>query len=150
MTILGSKKGIPSVAATRLQRWEILLSGYWYEIEFWQIHHHYNADALFRLLLDVKDSNNGSEATLFIIYQIETLPVTATRATRHDPAFIQVFHFTRNSWPEHMFEQLKTFHAKLHETSVEEDYGVCVSLFKNVYKSVHSGSCTETTQETLE
>ena len=32
--ILGPKKGIPSVAAARLQRWAILLSAYTYDIEF--------------------------------------------------------------------------------------------------------------------
>ena len=89
MTILGSKKGIPSLAAARLQRWEVLLSGYRYEIKFRSTHQHCNADALSRLPLDVKDSNNKSKTTLLIIYQIETFPVTATeiqRATCRGPA----------------------------------------------------------------
>ena len=68
MTILGPKKGISSLAAARLQHWEILLSGYRYEIEFMSTHQHYNADALSRLPLDVKDSKYGSEATLLNIY----------------------------------------------------------------------------------
>ena len=63
MTILGPKKGIPSLAAARLQRWEILLSGYRYEIKFKSTHQHCNADALSKLPLDVKDSKNISEAT---------------------------------------------------------------------------------------
>ena len=89
MTILIPKKGIPSLAAARFQQfWMILLSRYCYEIEFRSTHQHYNADALSRLPLDVKDSKNGSEASLFNIYQIETIPVTATeiqRASRRDP-----------------------------------------------------------------
>ena len=38
MTTLGPKKGIPSLAAARLQRWTILFSGYRYEIEFRPTH----------------------------------------------------------------------------------------------------------------
>ena len=78
MTILGPKKGIPSLATVILQHWVILLSDYHYKIEFWSTHQQRNADALPRLPLDVKDSKNGSEAILFSIYQIDTLPVTAT------------------------------------------------------------------------
>ena len=92
--------------------------GYCYEIEFRSTHQHCKADALSRLLLNMKDSKNGSKATLFNIYQIETLPVTAIeiqRATRRDPVLSQVLHFSRNGWPEHMFGQLETFHAKQHE-----------------------------------
>ena len=33
-TILGSKKGVPPIAAARLQRWAVKLSAYTYEIEF--------------------------------------------------------------------------------------------------------------------
>ena len=51
MSILGPKKGISSVAAARLQRWEILLSGYHYDIEFRATTAHANADALSRLPL---------------------------------------------------------------------------------------------------
>ena len=58
MTILGSKKGNPFLAAARLQRWVILLSGYCYKIEFRSIHQHCNADALSRLPPNVMDSKN--------------------------------------------------------------------------------------------
>ena len=97
MTILGPMKGIPPLAAARLQCWVILLSGYRYEIKFKSTHQHYNADALSRLSLDEKDSNNGSEATLFNIHQIETIPVTATeiqKAAHHVPVLSQVLQFT--------------------------------------------------------
>ena len=34
MTILGSKKGIPSLAAARLQHWALILAAYDYNLEF--------------------------------------------------------------------------------------------------------------------
>ena len=77
MTILGPKKGIPSLAAARLKRWVIQLPEYRYEIEF-------------RLPLDVKDSNNGSEAILFNIYKIQAPEIQ--RANLHDPVHSQVLH----------------------------------------------------------
>ena len=50
-TILGPKKGIPSLAAARLQRWALLLSAYVYDIKYKSTHCHGNADGLSRLPL---------------------------------------------------------------------------------------------------
>ena len=49
--ILGPKKGIPTLAAARLQRWAVLLSAYSYEIRFKPTADHANADGLSRLPL---------------------------------------------------------------------------------------------------
>ena len=46
--ILGPKKGIPSLAAARLQRWAILLSAYEYSIAYKPSLEHSNADGLSR------------------------------------------------------------------------------------------------------
>ena len=51
LAILGPKKGIPSLAAARLQRWAVLLSAYHCEIEFKPTDDHGNADGLSRLPL---------------------------------------------------------------------------------------------------
>ena len=44
--ILGSKKGVPSLAVARLQHWALLLSAYSYEIQFKPTQAHGNADGL--------------------------------------------------------------------------------------------------------
>ena len=54
LTLLGPEKGILSLAATRLQRWAVLLSAYMYDIEFRPSGEHNNVDALSRLPLKVK------------------------------------------------------------------------------------------------
>ena len=51
VTIMGPKKGIPSLAAARLQRWAILLSAYEYTIQYKSTTNHGNADGLSRLPL---------------------------------------------------------------------------------------------------
>ena len=43
LAILGEKKGIPSLAAARLQRWAVLLSAYQYKIRFKPTQKHANA-----------------------------------------------------------------------------------------------------------
>ena len=55
-SIFGSKKGVPSLAAARLQRWALLLSAYDYEIQFKPTKSHSNADGLSRLPLPIPDS----------------------------------------------------------------------------------------------
>ena len=52
-TISSLKTGLPTLAAARLQHWAIMLSDYQYDIEFWSMHKHGNADCLSRLPLKV-------------------------------------------------------------------------------------------------
>ncbi len=78
--IFGPKKGIPSLAAARLQRWAIFLSGYDYNIQFKPTQAHSNADALSRLPLPVQDSYETADINAihaFNVAQIEALPVTS-------------------------------------------------------------------------
>ena len=51
MAILGSKKGLPTLAAARLQCWAILLAAYQYDLEFRGTAQHCNADGFLRLPL---------------------------------------------------------------------------------------------------
>ena len=46
LAILGPKKGIPSLAPVRLQRWAVLLSAYHYEIYYKRTDEHANANSL--------------------------------------------------------------------------------------------------------
>ena len=48
-TLLGTKTGIPTLAAARLQRWSIILLAYDYEIAYRKGFDHGNADGLSRL-----------------------------------------------------------------------------------------------------
>ena len=93
-TILGHKRGIPPLAAARLQRWALILSAYSYTIEFRPTKQHANADGLSRLPL--QGSSNGeclSEVSVFNVAQINVLPVSVAqvcKATRADPILSKV------------------------------------------------------------
>ena len=124
-TILGPKKGIPSLAAARLQRWAIILAAYNYSIEFKPTQQHSNADGLSRLPLPSNKSPEYSKApSVFNVYQIETLPVDANevqKATRSDPLLKKVLLYTKKGWPEQVPEALKPFARRRTELSIEDD-----------------------------
>ena len=125
ITILGPKKGIPSLAAARLQRWAILLSAYHYEIEFKSTHDHGNADGLSRLpLKKEEDTAYSTEPSIFNIGQIEALLVTAKavqKATRSDPILSKVLHHTKRGWPAHVQDALKPFFSRRQELTIEDE-----------------------------
>lgn len=80
MAILGSKKGLPTLAAARLQRWAILLLGYQYDLEFRPSGQHSNADGLSRLPrpgTDGMDDDLEAGTAAFNMHQIRALPVSA-------------------------------------------------------------------------
>ena len=53
-TLLGHKRGIPTLAAACLQRWGVILSAYSYTIKFGGTQEHANADSLSRLPLGTR------------------------------------------------------------------------------------------------
>ena len=85
--IFGSKKGIPTPAAARLQRWAMLLSAYDYDIQYRPTLAHSNADGLSRLPMPKLGPDPGGEAvSLFNVSQVQSLPVQDIQgATKRDP-----------------------------------------------------------------
>ena len=75
--IFGPKTGLPMVAVSRLQRWALVLSAYQYDVKFRAMEEHGNVDGLSRLPLKCKEHEEETEASIFNMVQIETLPVTA-------------------------------------------------------------------------
>ena len=123
--ILGAKKGIPSLAAARLQRWAVLLSAYQYEIRFKSTFDHANADGLSRLPLPIYKGESlecSSEPSVFNITQIEALPVTSAQVEttiRTDPILSKAIRHTKRGWPSHVPEALKPYHHRNSELTVE-------------------------------
>ena len=125
MAILGSKKGIPPLAAARLQRWALLLAAYNYQLEFRPTQSHCNADGLSRLpSKSEKPVEYSSEPSVFNVLQIETLPVTAQsvqQATRKDIILSKVHYYTQKGWPAEIQDSLKPYYTRRNELSVEAD-----------------------------
>ena len=59
--ILGPKKGVPTLAAARTQRWALILVAYQYQLQFRSADEHKNADMLSRLPLKEEDFTASEE-----------------------------------------------------------------------------------------
>ena len=122
--IFGSKTGISAMAAARMQRWALLLSGYSYTIEYRKGEDNPVADMLSRLPVDGADSAHEDENFVFLT-TVNALPVTAqdiSEATRKDSTLSKVLELTLNGWPSHIEEgELKPYHLHKDELSLEDD-----------------------------
>ena len=84
---------------------------------------HSNANALSRLLLVTEDSKIPSETHLCNLWKIESLPVTSKKistATERDPTLSKVKRYILRGWPKEIPKQLKMYHSKQAELSIEE------------------------------
>ena len=122
--ILGPKKGIPPLAAARLQRWAWIFSAYSYDIEFRPTGEHSNADGLSRLPLPVKPPDDpNADPKVFNISQIESLPVTVSKlrvTTASDKLLSKVIRYTKGQWPHQVPQVLWPFFNRRTELTVEE------------------------------
>ena len=108
--ILGPKKGIPPLAAARLQRWVWILSAYQYKIQFRPTGDHGNADGLSLTGIPPEDVN--SDPKIFNVSQMEALPVSVRQlraTTASDRMLSKVFRYTKRGWPHRVLQCLRPF-----------------------------------------
>ena len=121
MTILGPYTGIPSLAASRLPRWVLILSGHSYDIKYHKSESHCNADGLSRLQLPVKKPDSDTVEILYF-RGVEKAPVSAVqvkKATRNDPVLSAVMDLIVRCLPAGEDANLKPFLGKWVELSVQ-------------------------------
>ena len=105
VTIFHPNKGIPEMAASRLQRWEIILSSYDYEVKYQPSTLHGNADGLSRLPLQnepVEQDDSREIVCALEERQLQSLPIQTPDiriATSKDPTLSQVYSYTMRGWP---------------------------------------------------
>ena len=123
--LLGEGQSIPVTASARIQRWALLLAGYQYTFRYKAGKRHNNADALSRVpLLDLPHHTCQPEAMLYVLEQLEKLPVTATQIawwTTNDPVLSQVRTWVREGWPQKVADDVRPYKIRSHELSVEAD-----------------------------
>ena len=123
--LLGEERTIPVTASAQTQRWALLLARYQYTFRYKAGKRHNNADALSRVPLpDLPHHTCQPEAILYVLEQLEKLPVTATliaRWTTNDPVLSQVRTCVREGWPLKVAEDVQPYKIKSHELSVEAD-----------------------------
>ena len=123
--LLNEKKGIPSQAAPRIQRWALTLSSYEYEISYKAGQTNGNADGLSRLPLPVMpDSVPLPGETILLMEHLEGTPVHSGHIkawTKRDPVLSQVLRYTLEGWPKAVnSKELTPYYTKRTELSVED------------------------------
>ena len=116
------------MAASRLQRWAIILSAYDYNVEYEPSKSHGNSDGLSRLPIDSGQEIHTDDSEDIVCAleqgQIQLLPVQArniARATTEDPILSQVYNYTLYGWPtsiEAVPCTLRTFFGKRFQLNI--------------------------------
>ena len=109
LTIFGPKSGIPVMAASRLQRWAIILSAYTYNIQYKPKKEHGNADTLSRFPVTNDDCFEKEQSLELVINlvqtnQLEKFLIKAEdiqKATKEDEVLSKVCEYIQKGWPAH-------------------------------------------------
>ena len=123
--LLNEKKGIPALAAPRIQRWALTLSAYEYKISYKAGQTNGNADGLSRLPLPVMpESVPVPGETILLMEHLEGTPVHSGHIkewTKRDPVLSQVHNLILEGWPaKNSSEELHPYFTKRTELSVED------------------------------
>ena len=120
--ILGPKRGIPSLAAARLQRWALILMAHNYSLTCRSSQKHGNCDVLSRF--PIEGPPIAAELRVNYFTKIDELPVTAKQIaeeTRKNPLLAKAYDFTMSGWPAKCpDEALKPFFTRREELSAEQ------------------------------
>ena len=123
--LLGEKKGIPSMASARVQRWALTLSAYNYKVQYVPGREHANADVFSQLPLPVQPKEIPMpEELVFLMEGLEISPVTVKQIkvwTDHDPVLATVRRFVKQGWPKSADPKFRPYHVRKLELSIQDD-----------------------------
>ena len=117
-TIFNPKKNIPTMAASRLQRWALELSAYEYDIQYRKGENLAHADAMSRL-----PSPELFEEPVYFFNTFFEGPLSAediSKSIRKDQVLTRVYDYTLRGWPEKVEQpSLKPYFPRQTELSLE-------------------------------
>ena len=126
--ILSPRAPTPTLAAQRLQRWAIMLSGFQYDLQHVPGVRNVVADALSRLPLPEEARNIEVDEEIYnvSVKKLDGMPITAKQirdATRADPVLSRVLAYVKSGWPASTpeDERLRPYASKASELTTEQD-----------------------------
>ncbi|XP_043235721.1 uncharacterized protein K02A2.6-like [Amphibalanus amphitrite] len=151
--VIGPKTPLPTLAASRIQRWTMKMAEYDFTVEVRRSEQIPVADWLSRLPKGTSVMNSSApedECTVCLIGQLSSLnPVTAAaiqRETTRDPLLAKVVNFVNKGWPDKVGEALHAFKVRQTELTVEQGclmWGCRVvvppNLRERVLEELHEG-----------
>ena len=123
--IFGPKSSVPPLAAARLQRWAVLLSGYDFDITFKNSAANANADFFSRFPLQSQADDEDLDPDEHYVFATVTdeLPLTAAEiaeGTKTDSLLVKVYEYTSSGWPGNCpSPELRPFWNRRDELSLE-------------------------------
>lgn len=121
VSIFGSQKGIPTMAASRMQRWALILSAYDFSIEYVGTHSN-GADILSRLPVQEKCVEEPPEQT-YLHFATNAMLLDGEvirRETSRDPILSRVYGYIENGWPQAVdIKQLDPYFTRRTELYIE-------------------------------
>lgn len=148
--IFGDKKGIPQMAASRVQRWAVFLSGYDFSIKHIKGKDNCLADCLSRMPTTEQDtSDDSADDYTYLNFIDESIPLislnTVKKETDNDKNLRQIREFIKNGWPNKVDDIFKSYKCRANELTIENDcvmYGhrliAPVALRENLLKELHT------------
>ena len=122
------KKGIPGLAAARIQRWCLELSAYTYEVKHRSAKKQGNVDALSRLPMEGElevDDPWVTEAKAVNMLSISNMPVSAKQISlysRSDTILSKVMQYVESGWPgrsQEVVPEIQPYFIRKNEISLE-------------------------------
>ena len=109
--LLSEQKGVPSMAAARIQRWAILLFTYNYSLKYRNGSENSNVDFFSRFSSNEKGCSFSVKNEVFMAKLIHA-PVTFKEigeVSKRDPTISDVIDFVLCGWPSKVNEQIKPY-----------------------------------------
>uniref|UniRef100_A0A1Y1K6Q2 RNA-directed DNA polymerase n=1 Tax=Photinus pyralis TaxID=7054 RepID=A0A1Y1K6Q2_PHOPY len=125
VSIFGEKKGIPVMAASRLQRYAVILAGYNFEVKYTTSKDNTVADCLSRTPLVESERNECHNYDFsFLNIILESIPITEKEIKsqiQKDIHLRRVYNYVTSDWPEIIDDELKPYFIRRHEIFVENE-----------------------------
>lgn len=121
--LFGENKGIPQMAAGRLQRWALFLSGFSYTFKHIKGAENGAADGLSRMPLKITE-HVEDELDYFNFLVEDNIPVSSSdikKEIRSNVTLSTVYRYVRDGWPGEVSDELKPYARKAVELSIDND-----------------------------
>lgn len=123
LALFGESKGVPQMAAGRLQRWAVYLAEFDYRLQYVKGRANSGADGLSRFPIE-HTQEDGDTADVDYLHFLENgLPIDALQiraATRNDRILGQVYRYIYDGWPARVADEYKAYEIRKNELSVEK------------------------------
>lgn len=123
LALFGEHKGIPQMAAGRLQRWALFLSGFNYTFKHIKGSNNGAADGLSRMPLKTTESL-VDDLDYFNFLVEDKIPINSTdikKEIRSDTTLSTLFRYVRDGWPREVPTELKPYSRRELELSIDND-----------------------------